>query len=572
MAELSIDQQRAIALANARIREAEETKQPEQPAPSLLESISINARAPELLTQFRSLIQNSEFARGSNNPLTAGIVKGAAGVASIPFQTAENLLNLSRAATGTVAGMAGRTDLMPNADVRVPGNFQSTVQGLNALGLNTVAAPGTNDPTIGGYRVPVTRGLEILGENAPAFLMPGASAGQSAASVAGQIVGEQVGGDTGRMVGGMAPYAASAAYSGIRGPQLQAQQQANAQRDATAAAARAEGYRFPPNETNPGVVNSALEGYAGKLTTRQRLSAQNSDQTTRLAKQSIGLRPTDMLDEGTLQTVRANAGQAYERVKTFGAQNNLRIRTDAAFRRDLSGLDKDIQAAAREFPDLVRTPEIDALRTSLNVPTISPTAAVELAKNLRFQSAENAKAMGNPRSRALSQAQRQAAEAVEGLVERTLSRSGQQQLFNDFREARTTIARSYDVERALNESTGTVNARILATLQDSGRPLGGGLEVSANAYRAFPRSMQTPEMIGSQPGISPLDVATGVVAAGQGKPGLAATMFGRPLVRNLITSGPYQRAMGTPSYEPMLTPDSGLAAVMRGYLSGNMTQ
>jgi hypothetical protein len=67
-------------------------------------------------------------------------------------------------------------------------------------------------------------------------------------------------------------------------------------------------------------------------------------------------------------------------------------------------------------------------------------------------------------------------------------------------------------------------------------------------------------------------LATGVVAAGQGKPGLAATMFGRPLVRNLITSGPYQRAMGTPSYEPMLTPDSGLAAVMRGYLSGNMTQ
>lgn len=543
-----------------------------QQSPSFLDSIAINAGAPELRTQYRSLIQNSEMGSGSGNPLTAGITKSVAGVLGLPIQTLQNIVNLSRATTGSIAGALGFTDMMPSADVQLPGNVESATRALGALGLNTKNAR-PNDP--------VYRGLEIAGENAAALAMPGATLGQTALSTAGQIAGEQVAGPEGRMIGGMLPAVASATYAAAREGSLQRQQQANAQKDATARTAREEGYTLPPTETNPtNWMNKLLEGTAGKLTTRQMASARNSEVTTNLAKRSLGIPENGQITEAGLQSLRSQAGQAYEAVKQFGASNNLRMRTDPAFQRDIKNLGGDINAAIKEFPDLVKVPEIEALQTSLNVKNMTPTAAVELSKSLRAQASDNARAMarGDPQARALMSAQRQAADAVEGLIERTLQRSGQAALLKDYKNARTIIARSHDVEAALNPATGTIDPRILSRLDDK-RPLGGGLDVAANTYKAFPKAMQTPESIGSQPGISPLDFAmsTGLGIGGTaafGAPGAAAMAapFIRPIARAGILTRPYQQSLGTPSYDPMLSPDSGLAALMRGYLSGNMTQ
>lgn len=493
-----------------------------------------------------------------------GVNRGVSGILGLPVDAIENVLNLGRAGVGTVATALGKADLAPELQTGSVGGSQWIANMMERLGINA-SNPNPQDTA--------SQMLFRAGTVAPAALIPGASVGQTAASAAGAAIGEQVGGPTGAMVGALAPAAGSAAYQATRAQTLAKNQLANAARDETVAKAREEGYRFPPAETNPTLTNRALEGWAGKLSTRQMASAKNAEVTTNIAKRSIGLGPNDPLDEASLLRVRDQAGQAYEAIKTLPKP----FQTDAKLRGDIQSLDSAVARASKEYPDLVKNPGIDELKAALSAKqTHNPEALVELIKDLRFQAKQNYKgsfgAQKPAEQIALADAQRKSADMLEGFIERSLSRTGQSGLIKDFREARTTIARTHDIESALNEASGTVNARVFASLSDKGRPLGGGLETIARTQKAFPHDLKTPESIGSQPLISPLDVGAGSMVAGSNLPGLVSLMLGRPLVRGMIMSKPYQAAMGDPNYAPMLQPDAGLAALLRGNLAGNMTQ
>lgn len=500
-----------------------------------------------------------------------GVNRGIAGLAGLPVDTIENILNLGRAGIGTVATALGKPDLAPGLQTGSVGGSQWLASMMERLGINA-SNPNPQDTA--------SQMLFRAGTIAPTALTPGARVGQTAASAAGAAIGEQAGGPTGAMIGAMAPAAGSAAYQATRGQTLANRQTANATRDATLAQAREAGYRFPPAETNPTLVNRALEGMAGKLSTRQMASAKNAEVTTNIAKRSVGLKPDDVLDETSLTKVRDQAGQAYEAIKTLPKP----FQADPKLRADIQSLDSAVSRAAKEYPDLVKNPGIDELKTALaSKQTHQPEAIVELIKDLRFQAKQNYKgsfAAQKPAEQiALADAQRKSADILESFIERSLSRTGQSGLIKDFREARTTIARAHDIDSALNEASGTVNAKVFSSLSDKGRPLGGGLETIARTHKAFPHDLKTPESIGSQPGVSPLDYSLGAAlglggAAAAGPAGAMAALapFIRPIVRSTIMSKPYQAGMGSPNYTPMLQPDSALASLLRGSLAGNMTQ
>ncbi len=76
--------------------------------------------------------------------------------------------------------------------------------------------------------------------------------------------------------------------------------------------------------------------------------------------------------------------------------------------------------------------------------------------------------------------QRQAADAVDELIERNAAAAGKPDVVAKYRQARQLIAKSYDVEGATNPSTGDVNARGIARLAAKGRPLTGELDTIAN--------------------------------------------------------------------------------------------
>lgn len=546
---------------------------PQQPRDvGILESIKINAANPEITSDFaKSLITKSEFARGSGNPLTAGIAQGAAGLFSLPMQTLENILNLSRAGAGSAAIAAGRPDLATPADVRLPGNYQSVLSALSGLGLNTSNAMPESKPA---------RAAELLG-GALTSVATGGTPSQAALSAAGQFVGEQVGGDQGRVIGGMVPSVASAVYSAVRAPQLKTAQQQNQTRDRVAADAKKEGLAIPPVQTNPGSpTNQVLQGLvSGKARTEMVASSKNQPVINNIARRELRLPASAELTDKVLDGIRRQAGSAYQAVKDFGSKNRLQMKPDSRYTAEVQTLGGDYRAIIQKFPEIAKNEQIEVLKTTLSGKTISPLEAVELTKKLRADASKNYKAFDDPQKLALADAQKSAASAVEGLLERTLSRSGRADLVKDWKDARTLIAKTYDIESAL--VGGNVNPQVLARAVQADKQLTGGLKTIANAATEFPKAFRRPDPSNAQQ-FSMWDMfaggagSTAASVAGLSAPAVGAAALAIPATRyatrQAILSGPYQRTMGAPSYDPMLTPDSGLAAVMRGYLSGNMTQ
>jgi hypothetical protein len=76
-------------------------------------------------------------------------------------------------------------------------------------------------------------------------------------------------------------------------------------------------------------------------------------------------------------------------------------------------------------------------------------------------------------------ASKKAATALEDVLEGHLTTIGQPEALQAFKEARTMIAKTYTVEKALNQATGTVDARKLAAQLNKGKPLSGS---TVNAF------------------------------------------------------------------------------------------
>jgi hypothetical protein len=327
-----------------------------------------------------------------------------------------------------------------------------------------------------------------------------------------------------------------------------ATQAQNAPRDAAMAAGRDAGYVLPPSQANDSVVNRVLESLPGKAGTQQAASLKNQAITDRLAKQALGMADNAPLTEQSLQNLRRQAGKAYEAVKSLPGK----IKTDADFAKQVASLGNDFEAAAKEFPEIVRNESVEALQKALTKPEITPRAAVELVKKLRFDASKNFKAFDDPAKAALAQAQRGAANAIDDLVERSLAQSGDTTTSQAYRAARVLIAKAHDVESALNESTGHVSAKALAKVLEKGKPLTGELETAARFARSFPTATQNTERLSSVLGGTPLDwVMGGGAAAATGNPAMLAAALARPAVRSMLVSAPYQKLMAGPqTYAP----------------------
>lgn len=356
----------------------------------------------------------------------------------------------------------------------------------------------------------------------------------------------------------------------------------DAVKNATLSKAQDAGYVVPPTQANPNIINRTLEGLSGKIQTGQAASIKNQDVTDGLARQSLGMSPTDPITKSALQSLRAKAGDAYEVIKSFGP-----LPIDQSFTDQVNKLGGSYQALKREFPnqantdidnlinDLSKTPTIGGktvtdprLITALqkiNPPEVSAEGAVELSKKLRYDGSANMNSP-DPAKKTLGRVQLQAANTLEDLIDRTLQKTGQSDLMQNFRQARVQIAKSYSVQNALDESTGHVVGRKLASQLAADKPLSGGLETAAGFSQAFPKATQ--EVLSSMPGVSPLDFgAASIATASSGNPAYLSGIGLRPTVRSMILSKPYQALMTTKNYDPGI-----LARTVPGILSDQSIQ
>lgn len=342
-------------------------------------------------------------------------------------------------------------------------------------------------------------------------------------------------------------------------PQMGAQAPANFQRVPTNverefAATRGAGYVVPPSTIKPTMGNVAVESLGGKIATAQAASLRNQEVTNALASRSVGLSPNQPLTPAALKDVRAKAGQVYEQVANIG-----RISPDTDFFTDIAKIRAASSRVQQDFPDasLAAADKIDDLVKSLARPGFDSRSGLEYIKTLRQQASDNLTGANiTSESRALGNAQRQAADAIEDLIARQVAQSGNPQLMKQFDEARRLIAKTYTVQNAL-ETTGNVNAAKLAQLLRKDRPLSPELTTAARFAGAFPRAAAMPERIGG-PGVSALDAWTAAGGAGLGaafqSPAAAVPLIAMPFARygarNLALSEALQRNLLNPSRVP----------------------
>jgi hypothetical protein len=318
--------------------------------------------------------------------------------------------------------------------------------------------------------------------------------------------------------------------------------------------AQEAGYVIPPTQVKPSLINRILEGTAGKLTTAQNASFKNQQVTNQLAARSLGLPDDVVITPEILTNIRANAGKAYE---TLGATGT--IKTSPKFVEALDNIKvyKDAVQASKDFPTAQKNPIIDVIEP-LKQKTFDVQSAVSKINVLR-NDADMAYRAGN---KDLGKANKEASQVLENTIENYLANTKQTDLLQKFREARQTIAKTYSVENALNQTTGSIDAKKLAAQLAKGKPLSGELKQAGQFAQAFPTAAKTTESMGSLPQISPLDIGGAVITGGGAylsgsgaeTPATLAALLARPTLRAAALSRPVQSRL-TNQQMQQLSPD-----------------
>lgn len=380
--------------------------------------------------------------------------------------------------------------------------------------------------------------------------------GKATSGTLGAVLGAG-GQKVGQAIGSMAQSRIASALDDIAGRRAQ-----RAVMDDALMAGRDIGLVAEPTMANPTFMNRTLEGLAGKISTAQRVAEKNQGVINAAARRELGLPENAPLTDDTFNAIRDTAGQAYEAVKQIAQP----IQADKSYIDDLSGVVAANRRLAEDFPEMA-DPGLQDFANSLAKDQFSPENAIEVIKKLRFDAKTLFKS-DDPAKQALARAYKKGAQSVEDLVARNLKQIGADDLYENFVNSRQLIAKTYSVEEAVNKGSGNVVASKLAKQLEKGKPISGELKDVARFAASFPRATQ--EIRSSMPGISPLDYALGFgTAAGTQNPAMMASLLARPAARELITSAPYQRLMGSPSYSPsLLTQSIGLLGTPRTATAG----
>lgn len=497
-------------------------------------------------------------------PVNAGIASLAAGIAGAPVDIAQGFWNAPKMAYGAIKGALGGTDL-PEPVTGTPGGSESIRKALQAASeLTGIRGLSPENPT------PESAiGTAAYDFTSRGGIIPGAALPAAASMVAEKTLGPQY-----AALAALSPSVATIAYNTARAPALATAQAQNVTRDATINRSREAGLVMPPAQTNPSVVNKVLEGTVGTPSLEALGSTKNQQIINDLGRRALGIGKNVPINETLLDNLRAEAGKAYQAVKDF-AGGKVAFKPDAKFQQDIDSLGGGISETAKRYPTAAKTADVEALKQDLTKGPMTPADAIELTKKLRRDASANFRAADDPAKLDIARAQRGAADAIEGLVERNLARAGRSDLVKDFREARAMIAKTYDVQAALNDATGNLNARTWANISNKGKPLGPEMQLAADFSNAFPKSSLMPEKGGNLTGIGTWDAI--LAAAGIGgavvHPLIAALGVGRPITRYGLMTGPYQKTMGTPSYSPAMLPQNPVqAAIMQSTLANRGPQ
>jgi len=308
--------------------------------------------------------------------------------------------------------------------------------------------------------------------------------------------------------------------------------QLNPTQSATLKEGQAAGYTVPPSMVNPSGLNNVIESLAGKDAVKQAASARNQKVTNALTAKALGLPADEPITPSALEGVRTQAGKVYDQVAALSPNAKWALG------------------------------ELKQARHDANV-------------QYNFYNRS-----GNPEALTKAQQASQMADVLDQEIQNEAAKAGRSQLVNALTEARTKIAKSYDVERALSEADSNVSAPTLGRSFDKkgGKAVTGELATIGKVAEAFKPVMREGASV-PVAGVSGTDALASAMLGGiglgtsgpLGAGAAALPWIVRPAARNLVLSKAYQNtlAQGIPArYQPLIDAMTQQAIAAGGTTAG----
>lgn len=390
----------------------------------------------------------------------------------------------------------------------------------------------------------------------PALAIPGANTVAGAAALGGVMNALQpTSGDesrlaniaTGAALGG-ASQAALGKLAGWAGKRLAdaeargvVEASRNAVKDATLQEVRGAGYVVPPSLSGGGTLSRLAEGASGKIKAQQLAATKNQNVTETLARKAMGMADDAPITVDAMKEIRAGAySKGYEPLVNAGP-----METGLQYQKALDGIVSNYQGAARSFGKAVNN-EVTDMVDSLRVGVFDTGDALKMTRILR----DDAGAAFASGDKAMGKAKRAAADAIEDQIERGLEGAGKSgaAMLKEFRDARTLMAKSYDVEKSIREG-GAVDAKVFGRMLQKGRPLTGDLRTIGLMANNFPDVAGIPRAGWANP-VTALDAFGAAGMAGMGMGPLSVALPAARLGARHGLMSPAAQARMAPSYGP----------------------
>jgi hypothetical protein len=410
---------------------------------------------------------------------------------------------------------------------------------FSAIGDMAINRPGL---LLGSLAVPdptsVFLPAKIAGATEKALTTAGATA--RTAERTGQVIGaggtgltqaglNQVGApnlDQFNTEGGLAVLTAPlAAVGGARTPKpvapLTTEQQAMAN-------AVAQGIKVPPSQLTGGPIASSIEAILGKKAMGAQASIANKDAVVNQAKKVLGLTDAEDLTPDSFMNFRQEKGAAYQDLRNFD------YKADKQFLSNINDEVQRLRGLTTTSPEQISTLKAIA-KTNLKGDDL-----VNNIVDLRDAGNSNIKSMDSATKR-LGKTQLMAAKELEDIADRVLSKSGNDTLVSNFRNARKDIARSYTLQDSFNEVTGAINAKTIGNKMAKGKIVPEEMKAAGAASQFAPGYFVPPSQATS--GLTGPEGLSSMAALLTGRPDIAAVVAARGLGRSAMLSGPVQRMM-----------------------------
>lgn len=347
---------------------------------------------------------------------------------------------------------------------------------------------------------------------------------------------EEVGGMLVGGIPGMERGVSQSVGRGVRALEPTVTKELNRVTTRAAEEAHSAGYNLPPKYIG-GPIRKELQTLGGGPKVDVQMAKGNMEVTDRLAKLSLGLHPSEELNSENLTRLKEDAYKEYEAVRDLG-----KIPADPAF-------DEAVKKAGGRFAEVGQSygggsryaSILEEKQRYLGTQEVDAGETLDEIRALRKASSANLKNY-NPEANALGMTQREIAKAMEDRIERAATSSGNTNLVTNLKDARTRLAKIFNVEDAIGAG-GHVDAHDFKRLKDAGVPLTDGLLTIADTATHFGDAVKNVTQKGETGTWSAIDYLLGGTGIVSGHPVISSLAIARPIMRAAIETEGAQKSM-----------------------------